>query len=156
MAPQLFREDPKEAPSIIEEQVGDSLVRDFIWLTVTREVDPGSYKYCERIQESALGERCRVLVSRPHLHRALLESAAGEAGKTPGDGKAGGPGPQGGGEGVPRTQGSRPPMRGGGPSPGQAPPAEKPPGLPTGEVQGSDGEEVTGNKPAAAPGSDGE
>jgi U5 snRNP spliceosome subunit len=115
VAPELFSDDPVAAEAIVMEQVGDSKVRDFIWLTVTREVDPGSYRWCEKIEERALGARCRTLVSRPHLHRALQQEG-GAAGQP----KTGGPPPGGAG---PR----RGPPPGGGP-PGEGPPGEGPPG----------------------------
>ena len=71
-APALFKEDAAAGTRLVDEQVQDQTVKDFIWLTITREVDPTSYKYCDRIQETATAERCRVLVSRPHPHRELL------------------------------------------------------------------------------------
>ena len=108
VAPSLFRADPEGAERIVATQVGDPRVRDYIWLTVTREVDPGSYKYCDKIEEAALEERCRVLVSRPHLHRELLKGEGGQGGPP-------GAGPPGGG-----PPGAGPP--GGGPPPGGAPP----------------------------------
>ena len=80
-AAEVFRTDPNRGVEIVENKVSDQRVKDFIWLTVTREVDPSSYKYCDRIQEEALAERCRVLVSRPHLHRELLKAGGGEDGK---------------------------------------------------------------------------
>ena len=76
--PGLFRTDRPRAEKLTNDEVSDVRVRDFIWLTVTREVDPGSYRYCERIQDAALAARCKVLVSRPHLHREL-NSGAGQA-----------------------------------------------------------------------------
>lgn len=116
-AAELFRSDPQNAEAIIMEQVQDPKILDFIWLTVTREVDPGSYRYCEKIQEPALAERCKVLVSRPHLHRALQQ----EGGEAPQQGAPppnGGP-PMGGG-----PPGGGPPMGGGA---GMAPPGGAPP-----------------------------
>ena len=71
-AAELFRTNRNEGVRVVQEDVSDQTVRDFIWLTVTREVDPSSYQYCDRIKEPALAERCKVLVSRPHLHRELL------------------------------------------------------------------------------------
>ena len=94
----IFRTDPDRGTQVVEEQVSDQQIRDFIWLQVTREVDPGSYRYCERIQESVLQERCKTLVSRPHLHRELLQGEqppGGPGGGPPGQGGPGG-GPQGG------------------------------------------------------------
>lgn len=70
--PDRFRSDPDGAARITEEEITDARVRDFVYLTVTRRVDPGSYRWCDRIQEKVLEERCRVLVSRPHLHRELV------------------------------------------------------------------------------------
>ena len=91
-AAEVFRTDPNRGVEIVENNVSDQRVKDFIWLTVTREVDPSSYKYCDRIQEEALAERCRVLVSRPHLHRELLKAGGGEDGKAgPPPGAQGGP-----------------------------------------------------------------
>ncbi len=110
-AADVFRTDPERGIKIVEEKITDQRVKDFVWLTVTREVDPGSYKYCDRIEEEALAERCRVLVSRPHLHRELLKG--GKAGDGP---SAGGPPPAGGPGGPP----------GGGP-PAGGPPAGGPP-----------------------------
>lgn len=109
-APELFREaaDPQVAIETIQTQVGDSNARDFIWLIVTREVDPSSYRYCKLIEGQALAERCRVVVSRPHLHRDI----SGRGGP---EGAGGGPPPGGAPGGTPAGQGGPPP---GGPPPG--------------------------------------
>lgn len=131
-APDVFREDPARGIEIVEQKIQDPRVQDFVWLTVTREVDPGSYKYCDRIEEEALAERCRVLVSRPHLHRELIKGQGGgpPQGGPPGGGPpAGGP-PQGG----PPPGGGPPPQ--GGPPPGGEAPTE---GTPT-EAAGTAGE----------------
>ena len=82
--PNLFRTDRARAERLTKERVSDPRVRDFIWLSVTRDVDPGSTRYCELIEETAMKERCRVLVSRPHLHRELT----GKGGNGPGAGGA--------------------------------------------------------------------
>jgi len=71
--PELFRTDPAGATRLVEQAVTDPTVKDYIWLAVTRDVDPNSNKYCDRIKDAVLAERCRVLVSRPHLHRGLVE-----------------------------------------------------------------------------------
>lgn len=71
--PELFRTDPAGAVTQVEQLVSDPTVKDYIWLTVTRDVDPNSNKYCDRIKDAVLAERCRVLVSRPHLHRGLVD-----------------------------------------------------------------------------------
>jgi hypothetical protein len=119
-APALFKQDAAEGVRMVEEQVQDQTVKDFIWLTVTREVDPTSYKYCDRIVEPAMAERCRVLVSRPHLHRELLRDreATGPAGAQ------GGPPPGAGAAPPPKGKAGGPPPPGGapkGPPPGGAP-----------------------------------
>lgn len=84
--PELFRKDPVLAEKLVEETISDPQIRDFVYLTVTRQFDPGSYTWCEKIKEPALVERCRVIVSRPHLHRELLNlgSGSGQAGPPPG------------------------------------------------------------------------
>lgn len=82
--PALFKTDRAKAERLTKERVQDARVRDFIWLSVTRDVDPGSMRYCEFIEEAAMKERCRVLVSRPHLHRELT----GKGGEGPGAGGA--------------------------------------------------------------------
>lgn len=69
--PELYRTNRDRAEKLTRESVSDARVRDYIYLTVTRDIDPGSMRYCEMIQEAALKERCKVLVSRPHLHREL-------------------------------------------------------------------------------------
>ena len=102
-APALFKTDPARGVAVVESDVSDQRIRDFIWLTVTREVDPSSYKYCDKIQEAALQDRCRVLVSRPHLHRELLKEGGGKGG-VPSGGKPGGPPPPGGKPGGPPPQ----------------------------------------------------
>jgi len=76
-AADFFRDAESESDRLAAEErivarVEQTAVRDYIWLTITREVDPASYRYCEMIESPPLSERCRVLVSRPHLHRELL------------------------------------------------------------------------------------
>lgn len=80
--PALFRTDKVRAEQLTREKVSDPRVRDYIWLTVTRDIDSGSYRYCDEIQDQALAQRCRVLVSRPHLHRKVGEPPTG-GGQTP-------------------------------------------------------------------------
>jgi hypothetical protein len=85
-AAELFRTDPQKAEREVDTRMVDPTLRDFVYLTATREVDPTSLRWCQKIQEPALQDRCRVLVSRPHLHRALTggEGAAG-GGPAPGE-----------------------------------------------------------------------
>lgn len=112
VAPALFRTDPKAGVALVEGKVTDPTVRDFIWLEVTRDVDPNTPRYCERIQDAALKDRCMVLVSRPHLHRGLVEPGQ-KPPKSPMGAGAGGPPP-------------------GGPPPGEAAPV-----MPGGAADGS-------------------
>ena len=72
-AVELFQRDQDLGTSTVAYEVSDSDVRDFIWLTVTRDVDPSTDQWCRRIESEAIAERCRVLVRRPHLHRAIEE-----------------------------------------------------------------------------------
>ncbi len=88
LLPELFRSDPEGAARMVEERIEDARLRDFVYLEVTRKVDPGSYRWCREIEEELLAERCRVLVSRPHLHRELAgedapERPAGQAAAPP-------------------------------------------------------------------------
>ncbi|MAY81977.1 MAG: hypothetical protein CL930_14510 [Deltaproteobacteria bacterium] len=71
VAVDLFRSQGADAIELIESGVSDQRVQDYIWLTVTREVDPRSDRYCKRISTASIAERCRVFVRRPHLHRAM-------------------------------------------------------------------------------------
>lgn len=70
-AVELFKRDQDLGTSTVVHEVTDPLVRDFIWLQVTRDVDPTSDQWCQRIESEAIAARCRVLVRRPHLHRAI-------------------------------------------------------------------------------------
>ena len=81
-AVRLFREDAAAATAAVERDVGDPAARDLIWFEVTREVEPGSVRYCQKISAPVLEERCRVFVSRPHLHPGR-EAAGPEGGGPP-------------------------------------------------------------------------
>lgn len=95
--PERFRQDADEAATMVESLITDVEIRDFVYLTVTRTVDPGTYRWCERIQADAIEARCRVLVSRPHLHRELV-------GAPPKKGRDAGAPPEGGLPGEPGTK----------------------------------------------------
>ncbi len=85
---ELYRTDPGAADAWVQ-KVEDPLTRDYIYFTVTREVHPGDFLYCDRIEMEKLRDRCRVLVTRPHLHQALSgEPRLGPQGV---DGRPGGP-----------------------------------------------------------------
>jgi len=71
VAVEVFRADRAAGEALVGE-VADALVRDYIYLAVTREVDPGSPKYCRMIERKELRSRCEMLVRRPHLHRELV------------------------------------------------------------------------------------
>ena len=66
----LYRVDPGAADLWVQ-KVEDPLTRDYIYYKVTREVHPGDFLYCDRIEMEKLKARCRVIVSRPHLHKGL-------------------------------------------------------------------------------------
>lgn len=102
VAPAVFRTDPKAGVALVTTGVSDQTVRDFIWLEVTRDVDPNTDQYCQRIVDAALKERCMVLVSRPHLHRGLVQE-----GKKPPKAPMGGVPP-----GAPPPEGAAPPPQG--------------------------------------------
>jgi hypothetical protein len=113
--PTLARTDPDLAVKVAEERVTDDQTRDFLYLQITREVDPGNARWCNRIRERIVQERCAVLVRRPHLHRALGVEAAKAAGGP--NAVPGAPPP-----GAPTATGAPP----GGAPPGGAPPYEPP------------------------------
>jgi len=85
--PDLFLEDRARAEKLVDARIQDVRIRDFVWLTITRDVDPGSYRWCDRIEDKALADRCRVLVSRPHLHRELVRQKGGKVPPHPGSGQ---------------------------------------------------------------------
>ncbi len=69
-APTVFRRDLGQGEAWVA-GIEETLVRDYAWLTVTREVDLRGKRYCDRIETKELAERCRTLVSRPHLLQEL-------------------------------------------------------------------------------------
>ena len=70
----VFKQDEAQGMKVIREQISDPLIADYLWLTITREYNPSTRKYCEQINNASLKERCMVLVSRPHLHRDILRA----------------------------------------------------------------------------------
>lgn len=114
MAPAVFAKSPEEGIKLVEEKITDPTIRDFVYLTVTRDQDPSSTRYCDRMKDEVLANRCKTLVARPHLHRGTGEGQPGAPGGPP----PGSPPP-----------GTRPPD---GPPPGSppSPPSEKPPSTP--------------------------
>ena len=88
VAPEVFRQDLAAGERWVGD-IQDVLIRDYAWLSVTREVDLRGKRYCERIETPELRERCDTLVSRPHLLQQL-QKGDGPPGK--GQQGPGGPG----------------------------------------------------------------
>jgi hypothetical protein len=88
VAPAVFRTSPEAGIALVDQKISDPMLRDFIYLQITREVDPSTPRYCNRIKDKVLADRCMVLVSRPHLHRGL----SGQEGPPPGGAPGGAPG----------------------------------------------------------------
>ena len=65
------------ASEVLLAAIEDPLVRDYVLLSFTREIDPSTAVWCQQIQSKQLRSRCRVLVTRPHLHRELVGGAPG-------------------------------------------------------------------------------
>ena len=71
VVPSIFKANPEAGIKMVETEISDPLTRDMAWYNVTKEVDPSSNKYCDRMKDRTLADRCRTVVSRPHLHRDL-------------------------------------------------------------------------------------
>ncbi len=69
----LLQNNAQKTEQDVATLIHDPLVRDYIWLKVTREYNPVSQKYCQKIQDKTLKERCVTLVRRPHLYKEQLE-----------------------------------------------------------------------------------
>lgn len=72
----LFGSDPRAAGELVEEHIEDPLVRDFVYLQVSRDLDPAGGRWCDRISAEVVAERCYVLARRPHLQRARVGEQA--------------------------------------------------------------------------------
>lgn len=68
----IYKADPKRGMDIMQQEISNSDVRDYLWLEITRKVDPTTTKFCQQIVSKTLAKRCQTLVSRPHLHRETL------------------------------------------------------------------------------------
>ena len=68
----IFKSDAKRGMEIMQQEISNDNVRDYLWLEITRKVDPTTTKFCQMIQSQTLLKRCQTLVSRPHLHRETL------------------------------------------------------------------------------------
>jgi len=69
---EVFSKNPQEGMTILQQEISNQRIKDFLLLEITREIDPTSLQFCQQIKDKALGDRCRLLVSRPHLHRDTL------------------------------------------------------------------------------------
>ena len=65
----LFVHDPQKAEKEIPTLIQDPLVLDYFWLKLTREYNSASNRYCMKINDRILQDRCVTLVRRPHLYR---------------------------------------------------------------------------------------
>lgn len=94
VAPEVFRQDLGAGERWVAE-ISDVLIRDYAWLSVTREVDLRGKRYCDRIETPELAERCNTLVSRPHLLQQLQRGGPpGRGGPGKGPPKRGPEGPE--------------------------------------------------------------
>lgn len=75
----VFKQDANRGRQIIQQEISDPNVKDFLYLEVTRKVDPTTTRYCQLIQSATLAKRCTTLVSRPHLHRETLRGQEKQA-----------------------------------------------------------------------------
>ena len=66
---ELFKKDPKKAQKELPSLVQDPIILDYLWLKVTREYNPATQDYCQKIKDTLLKNRCITLVRRPHLYR---------------------------------------------------------------------------------------
>ncbi len=76
IAVQVVKADMSAAEALLG-SIQDPLVRDYVLLSFTREIDPSTSHWCHQIKSKQLRSRCRVLVTRPHLHRELVGGAPG-------------------------------------------------------------------------------
>ncbi len=79
----IFKSDPKRGMEIMQQEISNDGVRDYLWLEITRKVDPTTTKFCQLIQSQTLMKRCQTLVSRPHLHRDTLRENKGDESRKP-------------------------------------------------------------------------
>lgn len=68
----MFAQDAQRADALAQERIQDPLVRDFLYLEVAQEIDPGGGRWCTRMETPTVRQRCEVLISRPHLQRDLM------------------------------------------------------------------------------------
>ena len=76
---EVYKEDAKRGMEIMQQEISNDGVRDYLWLEITRKVDPTTTKFCQMIQSKTLLKRCQTLVSRPHLHRETLRKKQGSS-----------------------------------------------------------------------------
>ena len=122
--PKVFCEDSARGEVLVNEKVEDATVRDYIWYRVTSDVEPNNARWCSKIGDSAIKERCQSIVKRPHLQRGVTPLCP--------DREVASPGP-GGPVGSPGVGSAPPPPLDAGPPPAAASPA--PSGLPAAAPQ---------------------
>ena len=76
---EVFSADSQKGMQIMESEISNPKVRDFLWLEITRKINPTTMTYCKKIADKDLFNRCQTLVSRPHLHRESLRSNEGSS-----------------------------------------------------------------------------
>ena len=85
--PKVFCEDPARGEALVNEQVEDATVRDYIWYRVTSDVEPNNARWCAKIGDSAIKERCQSVVKRPHLQRGVTPLCPGRGAAPTGPGR---------------------------------------------------------------------
>ena len=50
----IFKSDPKSGMKIMQQEISNDDVRDYLWLEVTRKVDPTTTKFCQLIKSQTL------------------------------------------------------------------------------------------------------
>ena len=68
-AVELVKRDGSKGEKVISDGVENPKVLDYIWLTLSKELELSNYRYCDMIVESAMEDRCRTIVGRPHLRQ---------------------------------------------------------------------------------------
>ena len=89
--PKVFCEDSARGEALVNEKVEDATVRDYIWYRVTSDVEPNNARWCMKIGDSAIKERCQSIVKRPHLQRGVTPLCPGREAASSGPGRPGGP-----------------------------------------------------------------
>ena len=71
---EIFKDDLETGDRIAQAQIQDSRdSRFYLPQCDCVKFEPSTTKWCDKMTEAAMKERCQVLVSRPHLHRDVLQ-----------------------------------------------------------------------------------